>query len=118
MKDYFIRKKVSNGFRYIDKNNKSISKKSIEKYLTFYIPPAYDDVKINKKKGKVLAIGYDDKNRPQYIYDKSHTESQSIIKFEELKEFGKNYNKIMNKIREDLYTNHDSKNKLYVMLVL
>ena len=118
MNDYFIRKKVKNGFRYIDKHNKSISKKSIEKYLTFYIPPAYDNVKINKKKGKVLAIGYDDKNRPQYIYDKSYTESQSKVKFKELKEFGKNYNKIINKIKADLYTNHDSKNKQISMVLM
>ena len=35
-----------------------------------YIAPAYDNVKINMNtNAKVLAIGYDEKDRPQYIYN-------------------------------------------------
>ena len=36
---------------------------------------------INFKKDKVLAIGYDEKDRPQYIYNKKFTEKMKKKKF-------------------------------------
>ena len=55
---------------YLDKNGKRVSKKTIEPYLKMYIAPAYDNVKINMNiNAKVLAIGYDERDRPQYIYN-------------------------------------------------
>ena len=78
----------------------------------FYVPPAYDDVEINmNKKAKVLAIGFDDKNRPQYIYNKTFVIKQSKKKFEKLIEFGYNYKKIYNKINKDLSSRKDTKEK-------
>ena len=60
------------------------------------MPPAYDDVKINlNKKAKVLAIGYDNKNRPQYIYNKKFTEKMKKQKYYNLYLFGQQYNKII-----------------------
>ena len=107
MKNYFLRKKYKKSFKYYDKNNKPINKNSIKKFLNFYIPPAYNNVKINMNKNKVLAIGYDNKNRAQYIYDPKYTCKQSNLKFKKLIKFGEYYNKILNKIQDDLYTNHD-----------
>ena len=55
MNNYFIRKISSKKnkkyvHRYYDKNNNIITYNSIKQYLEgIYIPPAYDDVKINKK---------------------------------------------------------------------
>ena len=64
-------------YNYYDKRGNKINKKSINKYLNnIYIPPAYNNVMINKNKdAKVLAIGVDKKGRKQYIYNK-----KSIIK--------------------------------------
>ena len=77
-----------------------------------YIAPAYDNVKINlRKKDKVLAIGRDDKGRSQYVYNKEHTKSQSIKKFNRMIDFGKHFKKINEKINEDFYSVKDSKNK-------
>ena len=124
MNNYFIRKISSQKnkkytHRYYDKNDNIITFNSIKEHLEgFYIPPAYDDVKINKnKKSKILAIGYDDKDRPQYIYNKKHTEKQSKKKFEKLIEFGHNYKKIYKKINKDLNSKENSKNKEIAMIL-
>lgn len=123
MNNYFIRKISSHKnkkytHKYYDKNNNIITYNSIKEYLGFYIPPAYDDVQINKNiKAKILAIGYDDKNRPQYIYNKKYTEKQNKKKFEKLIEFGYNYKKIYNKINKDLNSKENSKNKEIAMIL-
>lgn len=100
--------------KYYTKEGKEIKdKKYIENAIKgVYIAPAYDNVKINLKKDeKVLAIGYDEKGRSQYVYNKKYTQSQSYKKFDKMISFGKNFNKINKKIDEDLYSVKDSKNK-------
>jgi len=111
MKDYIIRKKTGKVTKYYDKRGNILSKKKAESYLNTYIPPGYDNVKINKRRGKIRAIGYDDKNRPQYIYDKNYTSKRSCLKFKDLIEFGKNYKTIFDKIQKDLYTTSETKDK-------
>ena len=91
---------------YTDKNGKRVSKKTIQPYLKMYIAPAYDNVKINlNKKAKVLAIGYDDKSRPQYVYNKKFTEKMKKKKFKDLYKFGLQYNKIVKDINKNIYYN-------------
>jgi len=81
MKDYIIRKiktkrKDKYTHRYTDKSGKSVKKPNID----VYIAPAYNNVKINiHKNSKVLAIGYDDKNRPQYIYNKNQIKKEGLV---------------------------------------
>tara|TARA_B110000971_G_C20014616_1_gene503282 strand:- start:236 stop:1189 length:954 start_codon:yes stop_codon:yes gene_type:complete len=106
--------------KYYDKNNTEIkNKKTIEDATKgVYIAPAYDNVKINLNKDeKVLAIGYDEKGRSQYVYNKKYTESQSYKKFDKMILFGKNFVKINNKINDDLYTVKDSKNKQIAIIL-
>ena len=77
MKNYILRKIKGKSHIFLDKRGNLIKdKKYIDKCLEgVYIAPAYDDVKINlNKKAKVLAIGYDEKGRPQYVYNKKFTE--------------------------------------------
>jgi len=117
MNDYITRKIKSKkkgiyNYEYFDKKNNKVNKKSINKYLTgIYIPPAYDDVKINKNKtSKVLAIGLDDKGRSQYTYNKKTIKKNSKSKYKKLIDFGENYETIMKKINKD-FNGPDSKNK-------
>ena len=125
MDDYIVRKiwrKIGKKYnhKYYDKNDKEIkNKKRIEEAIKgVYIAPAYNNVKINLKKDeKVLAIGYDDKNRSQYVYNKKFTQAQSYKKFDKMIEFGKNFNKINDKINDDLYTVKDSKNKQIAIIL-
>ena len=83
-----------------------------------YIPPAYDNVKINLcKDQKVLAIGYDNKQRPQYIYNKEFKKEQSIKKFNHMYEFGSKFKEINRVINSDLYSFSDSKEKQIALIL-
>ena len=108
MKEYIIRKiksrrKDKYTYEYLDHNGAKINQQLVKRLLEgFYVPPAYKDVKINlNKNDKVLAIGYDEKDRPQYIYNKKFTEQNSKNKFHKMIVFGENYKKIMNSVKRD-----------------
>ena len=118
MKQYIVRKKYGKSFKYYDKRGNILPKSKVKPYIKFYIPPAYDDVKINMKKDKVLAIGYDDKSRPQYIYDTKYTKRQSKNKFKKLISFGENYDKIYKTISKDLASNHGKTREISMILML
>lgn len=119
MINYIIRKiepkKGKNNFnyKYYDKNNKIISQKKAESIISnIYIPPAYDNVKINiNPNSKILAIGEDNKGRKQYIYHKNTIKNNSNEKFKKLIDYGRNYPKIINKINKDSKQNEDVKLK-------
>lgn len=120
MKNYILRKKRGKSHIFFDKRGTRItSKKYIEECLSgIYIPPAYDNVKISiNKKAKVLAIGYDDKNRPQYIYNKKFTEKMKKKKFYDLYLFGLQYDKIVRDINKNIKQQNDNKLK-YVCMIL
>jgi len=120
MRNYILRKKRGKSNIFFDKRGNTIKdKKYIEKCLEgVYIAPAYDNVKINlNKKAKVLAIGYDDKERPQYIYNKIFTEKMKKKKFKDLYEFGLQYNKIVKDINKNIKLSEDNKLK-YVCMIL
>lgn len=125
MKDYIVRKitkksKNKYSYQYYNKRDTKINdKKYIQKSIEgLYIPPAYNNVKINlKKKGKVKAIGYDDQNRSQYIYNKSFIEKQKKKKFNHMADFGKDFSKINKKINEDLYSTKDNKEKQVAIIL-
>ena len=118
MKEYIVRKikskhKDKYTYEYLDHKGKKINQSIVKKLLEgFYVPPAYKDVKINlNKNDKVLAIGYDEKDRPQYIYNKKFTEQNSKNKFHKMIVFGENYKKIMNSVKRDLYSEDETKEK-------
>jgi len=125
MEAYIVReitKKIKDKIyhKFFDESGTEIKNKKEIKELTegIYIPPAYKNVKINKnKKQKVRAIGYDNKDRPQYIYNKDYVKQQSDKKFNHMAYFGKRFHKINNKINEDLYSVKDSKEKQVAMIL-
>jgi len=118
MINYITRKIVSNKgnnfyYKYYDKNNKIISSKKAKSIISnLYIPPAYDNVKINiNSKSKILAIGEDNKGRKQYIYHKNTIKNNSKDKFQKLINYGKIYPKIISKINKDSKQNENIKLK-------
>jgi len=120
MKNYILRKIRGKSHIFLDKRGNPIkNKKYIEKCLEgVYIAPAYDNVRINlNKKAKVLAIGYDDKNRPQYIYNKKFVEKMKKQKFYNLYLFGLQYNKIINDINKNIKLSEDNKLKHICMIL-
>ena len=123
MQNYYIRKIKSKGKKsikheYKDKNGKTISKKTLEPYLKVYIAPAYDNVKINKNiNAKVLAIGYDEKDRPQYIYNTRCVKTRGRNKFKKLIKFGKNYKNYYLKLKKIILLTEDTKEKQIAMIL-
>lgn len=125
MDNYIIRKIISSKdnkykYKYYDKRNNEINNKIIvsDSIKDIYIPPAYDNVKINLcRKSKVLAKGYDNKKRPQYIYNKKFKEEQSIKKFNHMFDFGLKFKKINKQINDDLYSFNDSKEKQVAIIL-
>ena len=105
---------------YYDKNKNKINKERINKYINdLYIPPAYKEVKINlNKNDKVLAMGYDNKGRSQYIYNKKFIKGREKSKYKHMIDFGESYNRILKKIKKDLYLEGDSKNKQIAMALM
>jgi len=119
MKDYIIRKiktkrKDKYTHTFTNKTGKSIKKPKLD----VYIAPAYNNVKINlNKNSKVLAIGYDERNRPQYIYNKNQIKKRGTSKFKHLIKFGKNYDRIISQIERDYTSRGDSKNKQIAIIL-
>ena len=119
MRNYIVRKiktKRKNNYThgYTDKRGKSIKKPK----LNIYIAPAYRDVRINlNSNAKVLAIGMDDRDRPQYIYNPNVVKKRCNSKFKKLINFGKNYDKITNHIERDFSKRGESKNKQIAMIL-
>jgi len=100
-------------YLYFDKNNNKVDPKIVDLCLQgLYISPAHNNVKINlNKKDKILAIGYDKKGRPQYVYNKKFVKKQSEKKYDHMIDFGNSYGKIVQQINKDLYKEDDSKQK-------
>ena len=125
MKEYITRKikykrKDKYTYEYLDMKGNLINESIIKRLLDgLYIPPAYRDVKINlNKNNKVLAIGYDEKDRPQYIYNKKFTEKNKEKNFNKMIEFGENYKKMMNSVKKDLFSEGDCKEKQIAMALM
>lgn len=125
MADYIYRKitkRVNDKIhhRFHDKKDNEINDESYIQDICkgIYIPPAYDDVKIfvNPKR-KIRAIGYDTKQRPQYIYNKDYIKKQSDKKFNHMSSFGKKFSKINKRINEDIISVKDSKEKQIALIL-
>ena len=107
-------------YEYLDMKGNHINNQIVKRLLEeLYIPPAYKDVRINlNKKDKVLAIGYDEKQRPQYIYNKKFTERNKKKNFHKMIEFGENYKKMMNSVKKDLFSEEETKEKQIAMALM
>ena len=125
MKEYIKRcikskRKDKYTYEYLDMKGNHINQSIVKRLLEgLYIPPAYKDVKINlNKNDKVLAIGYDEKDRPQYIYNKKFTEKNKKKNFHKMIEFGENYKKMMNSVKRDIYSESETKEKQIAMALM
>lgn len=78
------------GFSYVDPQGKAING-SVRSWIdSLVIPPAWDNVWISPdRSGHILATGYDDAGRKQYIYHPVWEETRDEVKFERMGEFGR-----------------------------
>ena len=85
----YFRKKHGKGFRYLNEDGETVADKDLKAYFkSLVIPPAWKDVEISeKKRAKILATGYDEKGRKQYIYHPNFRKKQEQKKFDRIVHF-------------------------------
>jgi len=102
------------GFKYFNKNTEIIAEKQLEFIKSLKIPPAYDNVTIINGK-KIIAYGYDSKNRKQVIYHPKFILSQNNIKFQKIKQSIKYFSRLKRKIKKDI--NRDDIDKICAIII-
>ncbi|HRN71109.1 MAG TPA: DNA topoisomerase IB [Candidatus Woesebacteria bacterium] len=104
-KDLSIKRiRQGKGFRYRDEDGKTITDTETKNRINkLAIPPAWDSVRISKSENThIQAIGYDDRERKQYIYHPKWIELQQRNKFSKVIFFGEVLPSIRTKIKADL----------------
>ena len=76
------------GFKYYKNNDEITDVKLLEKIKNMKIPPSYQHVTIVNNK-KILAYGYDSKNRKQIIYNKEYIKKQNSKKYDKIEYYEK-----------------------------
>lgn len=102
------------GFKYFSKNNEITDEKQLEFFKSLKIPPAYDNVTITNGK-KIIAHGYDSKNRKQVIYNPRFILKQNSAKFKKIKDSIKYFSKLKRKIKKDI--NGNGINKICAIII-
>ena len=73
------------------------------------VPPAWTNVQISKNPGaKVQATGFDSKGRKVFIYSAKFVGKRKVAKFNRLKNFMKDYPKLMERIEKDKSKNEEA----------
>jgi len=110
-------------FTYFDvKTSKQLTEQNnseeLERIKSLHIPPGYHDVLINKNKNaKILAFGYDKKNRKQVRYHPTFIKAQADKKFARLDKFKKIIPKIINQIEKTILTVKNTKQKAIAIII-
>src|SRR3989344_6639915 len=115
----FTRKKNGKKFDYFDTKGKKIREPNIiERINSLAIPPAWKEVWISPfKNGHLQAVGYDDKNRKQYIYHPDWIRISQENKFSKMIDFGLSLPKIRNRVRYDMEGKKLDKRKVLATIV-
>jgi DNA topoisomerase-1 len=88
----------------------------IEKIKGLKIPPAYDNVTILNNK-KIIAFGYDSKNRKQVLYHPAFIATQTTKKYNKISASIKIFSKLKKKISDDLNGDGDEKKVAIAVII-
>jgi DNA topoisomerase-1 len=105
------------GFKYYKNKVEITNSDEIEKIKLLKIPPAYENVTIVNNK-KIIAYGYDSKNRKQIIYNPKYIAKQNIIKYKKISGSIKFFSKLKKKIANDLNSNDEKIKAIAVIITL
>ena len=103
------------GFKYYKNKVEITNSDEIDKIKLLKIPPAYENVTIINNK-KIIAYGYDSKNRKQVLYNPKFIAKQNIIKYKKISSSIKFFSKLKKKIARDL-SNTDEKIKAIATII-
>ena len=95
-------------FIYLDNSDNQIkNKKELARLNSIGVPPRYHNVVLSDNANShILAIGRDDRNRQQYIYNPKITKRNKALKYENVVALGRNIAKIRTDIRRILLALH------------
>ena len=105
------------GFKYYKNNIEITNNDEIEKIKLLKIPPAYDNVTIINNK-KIIAYGYDSKNRKQVLYNPAFTAKQNIKKYNKISTSIKFFSKLKKKIAIDLNSSDEKTKAIAIIITL
>jgi DNA topoisomerase-1 len=105
------------GFKYYKNKIEITDSKELEKIKLLKIPPAYDNVTIINNK-KIIAYGYDSKNRKQVLYNPKFIAKQNIKKYDKISTSIKFFSKLKKKIATDLDSNNEKIKAISVIVTL
>lgn len=89
-KRYIERQRVGRGFKYYSDQVEIRDKNEVVYYDSLAVPPAWKDVKIARSpNAKILATGYDNAGRLQYIYNPKFRQRQDKEKFDRILRFAR-----------------------------
>ena len=103
------------GFKYYKNKVEITNSDEINKIKLLKIPPAYENVTIINNK-KIIAYGYDSKNRKQVLYNPNFIAKQNIRKYKKISSSIKFFSKLKKKIARDL-SNTDEKIKAIAIII-
>lgn len=105
------------GFKYY-KNKKEITNEDdIEKIRLLKIPPAYENVTIINNK-KIIAYGYDSKNRKQVLYNPAFIAKQNAKKYNKIAASVNIFTKLKKKIASDLNSGDEKIKAIAIIITL
>lgn len=104
------------GFKYYKNKIEITNEDDIEKIRLLKIPPAYENVSILNNK-KIIAFGYDSKNRKQVLYQPDFIAKQTAKKYDKISTSIKFFSKLKKKIATDLGSGGDEKTLAIAVII-
>lgn len=112
------RRKQGRGFSYLKNGDHIKDRNQLARISELVIPPAWRDVRIsNSAKGHLQAVGYDEKERKQYLYHPLWQKVRNQSKFYKMTAFGKQLPAIRKKINTDLDQEGWPKSKVLALII-
>lgn len=105
------------GFKYYKNKVEITNEDDIEKIKLLKIPPAYENVSILNNK-KIIAFGYDSKNRKQVLYQPDFIAKQTAKKYDKISTSIKFFSKLKKKIAADLGSGSGGDEKTLAIAVI
>jgi DNA topoisomerase-1 len=105
------------GFKYYKNKVEITNADEIEKIRLLKIPPAYENVTILNNK-KIIAFGYDSKNRKQVLYHPAFIAKQNVKKYNKMTGSINFFSKLKRKVATDLKSSGGDEKTMAIAVII
>ena len=105
------------GFKYYKNKVEITNADEIEKIRLLKIPPAYENVTILNNK-KIIAFGYDSKNRKQVLYHPAFIAKQNVKKYNKMTVSINFFSKLKRKVATDLKSSGGDEKTMAIAVII